>query len=206
MYIGRIVAIARTKDNRGAALYRVSSRSFPNRMAKTLANAVAIVPKPGFENDIQKNPYIAYDCLRLANGYAIVTNGSQTDPIAEKIASGITRESEQAMTMASMAWWRWSMRFLLNPFCNSSGIAGISWPSALIAVKQSFLVSSFNRWKRGSTMLFQTSLIPQSFFKRSVTEPLHETKFFETASGSYSPFANFSRTIFDSNPFINLLM
>ena len=56
MYIGRIVAIARTKDNRGAALYRVSSRSFPNRMAKTLANAVAIVPKPGFENDIQKNP------------------------------------------------------------------------------------------------------------------------------------------------------
>ena len=42
MYIGRIVAIARTKDNRGAALYRVSSRSFPNRMAKTLANAVAI--------------------------------------------------------------------------------------------------------------------------------------------------------------------
>ena len=102
MYIGRIVAIARTKDNRGAALYRVSSRSFPNRMAKTLANAVAIVPKPGFENDIQKNPYIAYDCLRLANGYAIVTNGSQTDPIAEKIASGMAPRDALAYVMLSM--------------------------------------------------------------------------------------------------------
>ena len=46
-----------------------------------IGRIVAIVPKPGFENDMQKNPYIAYDCLRLANGYAIVTNGSQTDPI-----------------------------------------------------------------------------------------------------------------------------
>ena len=37
-----------------------------------------------------KNPYIAYNCVRLvSNGaVAVVTNGSHTDPIAEKIDLG----------------------------------------------------------------------------------------------------------------------
>ena len=33
MYVGRIVAIGMTKDGRPCAMYRVSSRSFPNRRA-----------------------------------------------------------------------------------------------------------------------------------------------------------------------------
>ena len=33
MYLGRIVAIGMTKSGRAGAFYRVSSRSFPNRMA-----------------------------------------------------------------------------------------------------------------------------------------------------------------------------
>ena len=102
MYVGRIVAIGRTKDGRGAALYRVSSRSFPNRQAKTLAKGIAIVPKPGFENDIQKNPYIAYNCFRTANQYAVVSNGSQTDPVAEKIQSGMSPRDALAYVMLSM--------------------------------------------------------------------------------------------------------
>jgi len=104
MYIGRIVAIARTRDGRGAALYRVSSRSFPNRMAQTLADGktVAIIPKPGFENDIHKNPYIAYNCLRFANRFAIVTNGSHTDPIAIQIEKGIPPRDALANVMLNM--------------------------------------------------------------------------------------------------------
>lgn len=89
MYVGRIVAIGANRDGRLAAMYRVSSRSFPNRMAKILDEKVAIIPKPGYESDIHKNPYIAYNCLRLAGNCAIATNGSQTDPIAEKIAAGV---------------------------------------------------------------------------------------------------------------------
>ena len=79
MYVGRIVAIGRTRAGSGAALYRVSSRSFPNREAKMLPGAVAIVPKPGFENDIFKNPYIAYNCVRLVPAYdlAVATNCGQ---------------------------------------------------------------------------------------------------------------------------------
>jgi len=90
MYIGRIVSVAKTKDGRLCAAYRVSSRSFPNRMAVVSGEKVSIVPKPGHETDVQRNPYIAYNCVRLVAGgeVAVVTNGSQTDPIAEKIAAG----------------------------------------------------------------------------------------------------------------------
>lgn len=89
MYVGRIVAVARSSEGRLAVLYRVSSRSFPNREAQVREKAAAIVPKKGAEGDVFKNPYIAYNCLRLAGETAIATNGSQTDPITEKIAAGM---------------------------------------------------------------------------------------------------------------------
>jgi IMP cyclohydrolase len=88
MYVGRIVAIARNRAGAVGALYRVSSRSFPNRAAKVLGGQVAILPKPGFENDIHKNPYIAYHCLRTVGARAVVTNGAHTDHIASKLADG----------------------------------------------------------------------------------------------------------------------
>ena len=98
MYVGRMVAIGRNQQGRLAVMYRVSSRSFPNREAQMKENAVAIVPKKGAEADVFKNPYIAYNCLRIvtrpagapqAGLTAVASNGSQTDPIAEKIAVGM---------------------------------------------------------------------------------------------------------------------
>jgi len=88
MYVGRIVAVGRTRSGRMAAMYRVSSRSFPNREAQVKDGAVSIVPKKGRESDVFKNPYIAYNCLKIVADVAVATNGSQTDPIAEKIAAG----------------------------------------------------------------------------------------------------------------------
>ena len=88
MYVGRIVAVARNESGANAALYRVSSRSFPNRMAVDNNGTLAVVPRPGAEADIKKNPYIAYNALRLVRDHAVVTNGSHTDPITEKIAAG----------------------------------------------------------------------------------------------------------------------
>jgi IMP cyclohydrolase len=90
MYVGRIVAVGMTKAGNLAAMYRVSSRSFPNREAKVLDKAIAVLPKAGFEDDIHKNPYIAYNCLRLVGPYAVATNGSHTDPVTEKLAAGMT--------------------------------------------------------------------------------------------------------------------
>ncbi len=88
MYVGRIVAVGRTQAGANAGLYRVSSRSFPNRRAVDLNGRLAVVPREGHEGDLQKNPYIAYDCLRVAGDWAVVSNGSHTDPIAEKIEAG----------------------------------------------------------------------------------------------------------------------
>lgn len=140
MYVGRIVVVGRTCSGRGAGLYRVSSRSFPNREAKNQERAIAIVPKPGFENDIQKNPYIAYHCLRLARGFAIVSNGSHTDPIAEKIDAGLPPRDALAGVMLAMDYEHDSL--------DTPRIAGIVTPDGAagwlaIVRKDALLVREF---------------------------------------------------------------
>ena len=90
MYVGRIVAVGRTPNGNNAVMYRVSSRSFPNRRTVRTPRGLAIVPIEGHESDLSKNPYIAYNAVRVAGETAVATNGSQTDPITEKIASGMS--------------------------------------------------------------------------------------------------------------------
>jgi IMP cyclohydrolase len=102
MYVGRIVAVGRNRKGQLAALYRVSSRSFPNREAQIKENAVVIVPKKGAEGDVFKSPYIAYNCLRIAGRTAVATNGSQTDPIAEKVAAGMPPRDAFALSLLAL--------------------------------------------------------------------------------------------------------
>jgi IMP cyclohydrolase len=102
MYVGRIVAVGRTPEGKAAALYRVSSRSFPNRHAVDTGKSIAIVPTPGHESDIQRNPYIAYNCQRVAQGYCVVSNGSHTDPVAEKLDAGMNPRDALATVMLAM--------------------------------------------------------------------------------------------------------
>ena len=101
MYLGRILAVGSTEKGKFAA-YRVSSRSFPNRMTKSYDNRVAIVPKEGFETDVFKNPYIAYNCIKIVDDVAVVSNGSHTDVIAEKIASGMNIRDAMALSLLTM--------------------------------------------------------------------------------------------------------
>jgi IMP cyclohydrolase len=102
MYVGRIVTIGMTSEGKAVAAYRVSSRSFPNREAKINNGVISIMPRAGFENDLTKNPYIAYNCVKTTGNYAIVTNGSQTDPIAEKIASGMSVRDAIAISLVAL--------------------------------------------------------------------------------------------------------
>ena len=104
MYIGRIVAFGRTRDGKNTAMYRVSSRSFPNRRAVITGDRIAVVPRPGAEADLAKNPYISYNCLRIAGqgAWAVATNGSQTDPIAEKIDSGMNVRDAVSLGLLAM--------------------------------------------------------------------------------------------------------
>lgn len=100
MYVGRIVAIGKTRQDRLVALYRVSSRSFPNRRASQIGQAIAVVPKEGFETDIYKNPYIAYNCMRLVGSCAVIGNGTHTDPLAERLETGMSMRD----AMVSALW------------------------------------------------------------------------------------------------------
>lgn len=104
MYLGRIVAAAVTPSGKTAALYRVSSRSFPNRTALVTheGKCVSVVPKTGHEPDIAKNPYIAYNALRIAGDHAVLANGSHTDPIAEKLAMNMPAKDALALSLLAM--------------------------------------------------------------------------------------------------------
>lgn len=102
MYVGRIVAAGMTKGGRPCAMYRVSSRSFPNREAVVDDNRIAVVPRAGFETDLKKSPYISYNCLHIVKDFAVATNGSHTDPIAEKIFMGVPPRDAMASVLLAM--------------------------------------------------------------------------------------------------------
>ncbi len=100
MYVGRFVCVGKTNGKLWAG-YRVSSRSFPNRYAVKLGeSAVAIMPND--VKDLEKSPYISYNCIKTLPGAAVVTNGSQTDPIVEKIAMGYSPRDAMALSLLAM--------------------------------------------------------------------------------------------------------
>lgn len=100
MYVGRIVAVGKT--DRPFAAYRVSSRSFPNRVARVTNAGVAIQPLD--PEDIKKNPYIAYNCIRVSANGVVVSNGSHTDPIFELIEDGTTPDVALQKVLIEMGY------------------------------------------------------------------------------------------------------
>ncbi|MBN1236560.1 MAG: IMP cyclohydrolase [Methanotrichaceae archaeon] len=85
MYVGRIVVVGRSQG-RSFVAYRVSSRSFPNRRAEVRGKSILVSPLD--PTDLAKNPYIAYNCIRVQGDIAVVTNGTHTDMILERIEDG----------------------------------------------------------------------------------------------------------------------
>ncbi|GLQ55758.1 IMP cyclohydrolase [Devosia nitrariae] len=88
MYVGRIVGVGRTRKGELVAAYRVSSRSFPNRIAQRTGQAVQIVARPGSADAVSDSPYIAYECVLWNERYSVVSNGTHTRPIYERLKSG----------------------------------------------------------------------------------------------------------------------
>jgi IMP cyclohydrolase len=101
LYLGRILAVGSNEQGNFVA-YRVSSRSFPNRMTRSFPGRVAVVPKEGFEKDVFVSPYIAYNCIKIVNNIAVVSNGSHTDVIAEKIGLGMNLRDAIALSLLTM--------------------------------------------------------------------------------------------------------
>jgi len=86
MYVGRIVVVGKS-GGRSFVAYRVSSRSFPNRRAEIRGRSILVSPLDAA--DLARNPYIAYNCIRVLDCAAVVANGTQSDTILENIEDGM---------------------------------------------------------------------------------------------------------------------
>jgi IMP cyclohydrolase len=85
VYRGRYIAIGKLAGP--TALYRVSSRSFPNRRIDLVGDTAQVVPTEKAE--MSDNPFISYRCYtQVAPDTVVVSNGSQIDQIVSKLRRG----------------------------------------------------------------------------------------------------------------------
>lgn len=82
--------------------YRVSSRSFPNRVARIVDEGVAIQPLD--PEDMKRNPYIAYNCIRISPNGVVVSNGTHTDAILEKLNEGVAPDAALQQVLTEMGY------------------------------------------------------------------------------------------------------
>jgi len=101
MYVGRIAVVGKTGSP--FAAYRVSSRSFPNRVARITGEGVVAI-QPVDPSEVEKSPYIAYNCIRVSKRGVVVSNGSHTDPIYEALQAGRAPEQALAGVLAEMGY------------------------------------------------------------------------------------------------------
>jgi IMP cyclohydrolase len=100
MYIGRFVIVGRTSGGDWYLGYRVSSRSFPNRFIKLYEARAAVLPTP--DAAASDNPYISYNCFKSAAQLAVIGNGSQVDPVYDKLTAGYPLRDALALSLLAL--------------------------------------------------------------------------------------------------------
>ncbi len=96
MYAGRIIAIGKT--DKPFLAYRVSSRSFPNRIIKLVSEKkTAVIPLDSA--DLEKNPFISYNCLTILDEITIVSNGTQIEQVEMLLKNGLEIKKAIAMSL-----------------------------------------------------------------------------------------------------------
>ena len=100
MYIGRFVIVGKTAAGDWYLGYRVSSRSFPNRVIKYVDDRAIVLPTA--DAPPSDNPYIAYNCLRTHGATTIVTNGSHVDPAIDKVSLGYPLRDAMALALLAL--------------------------------------------------------------------------------------------------------
>jgi IMP cyclohydrolase len=100
MYIGRFVILGKTASSQWYLGYRVSSRSFPNRMIVARPDRAMVLPTPDAPKS--DNPYISYNCLRTYGGVTVVANGSHVDPIIDKVMVGMNLRDAMALSLLTL--------------------------------------------------------------------------------------------------------
>ncbi|NLH22709.1 MAG: IMP cyclohydrolase [Methanothrix sp.] len=147
MYVGRIVAIGKS-SGRSFAAYRVSSRSFPNRRAEVRGRSIMVSPlNPA---DLARNPYIAYNCIRISGENAVVANGTQADMIIERIEDGGKPLDALAISLVAYGYERDELD---TPRIAGVVRGGMGWLG--IARKEEFRVRQFDL-KEGAAYMVAT--------------------------------------------------
>ena len=103
MYVGRIAVVGQA-GRRSFVAYRVTSRSFPNRLAEVRKKSILVSPRD--PADLARNPYIAYNCIRVADDVAVVANGTQADMILERIVDGQKPGDAIALSLVAYGYER----------------------------------------------------------------------------------------------------
>jgi len=119
MYLGRFIIIGET-----TAVYRVSSRSYPNRQIISRDNMLTVVPTP--EAAQTNNPYVSYNCMRQGGEKIVIGNGSHVDPIAEKIDRGYPARDALAEALLALDYEKDDY--------NTPRIAGIVGSSSYVGI------------------------------------------------------------------------
>ena len=100
MYIGRFVIIGKTASGNSYLAYRVSSRSFPNRLIRAQDDRAVVLPTA--DAPPSDNPYISYNCLRLHEDTIVVANGSHVDPTIDKVKIGYPLRDAMALSLLAL--------------------------------------------------------------------------------------------------------
>lgn len=101
-----MIGIGKTTEGNNIVVYRVSSRSFPNRKAVFVdsGNSVSIEPREGAEEST--NPFIKYTCAQKSSDWLVMSNGTHTDPVLKYLQEGITPEQAIADTLQQFGYER----------------------------------------------------------------------------------------------------
>jgi IMP cyclohydrolase len=198
MYVGRFVCVGKTNGKLWAG-YRVSSRSFPNRYAVKLNDTtVAIMPKD--VKDLEKSPYISYNCIKILPGAAVVTNGSHTDPIAEKIAMGYSPRDAMALSLLAMDYEKDSLNTpriaaALDGSMAYMGIVtrdGINVSALPVAENECFMVATYEKTAFSRLIVEATSAmdVAKKIYDLTFEKPVCSAGVYQTDGGFESGLYN----------------
>lgn len=91
-YVGRVVAIARTRRRNNAVLYQLASQKYPERQMMLgkagPMTAVRVQARPGFEGKFAGVPYLFYPAICQAGDWVFAGNGDHVGDIAASVLLG----------------------------------------------------------------------------------------------------------------------
>ena len=103
---------------------------------------------------LAKSPYIAYNAVRLSGSIALATNGSQTDPVIEKIAMGMPVRDAMTLVLLAMDYEKDSL----------------STPRVCAAVDAVRKVATLGIVRKDAVLVREFELVPGKMFYVSTYE------------------------------------